>query len=132
MLHLLSDGLVNEATDQWNMGSTAGIIAVTFGIVEVLKKYVKPTTPYIGKIPTWVFPITIAVLLALAANKIITVQGQPILAGDTWVVLGRAFMAAASSSGLFSMIKNSKTTLGESQTLASSMKPSEDQTMTPE
>lgn len=107
----------------WNLSSISGIILVTFALMEVLKAYVKPTTPIMGKAPTWLTTIVIAEILAALANMVIKPYGKPLLPGDHWAVLWQAFLGAGSASGFFSMIKNRYATIGCAQPLSAPPKP---------
>lgn len=107
----------NFDPETWNLSSVTGITSITFLILEILKAYIHKTTPIIGKIPTWVFPIVVAFGLALTANKLIYIDGKPVLPGNFWVIAGKAFLAALGSSGIHSTLKNIATPIGVSKPL---------------
>lgn len=118
--------------DSINLTSITGVIAATFVVVEIIKKLVKPETPVLGKIPVILFPLVIAPILALVANKaMFRDDGTPILSGNVWTVLGRAILGAASSSGLYTWLRQPGITIGDAQPLIGSTKPGEDTTMKP-
>lgn len=118
--------------DSVNLASITGVIAVTFIIVEIMKKLVKPGTPILGRIPVILFPLVIAPILALLANKVMKLDdGTPILTGNIWTVLGRSILGAASSSGLYTWLRQPGTTVGDAQPLIGAIKPGEDSTMKP-
>jgi hypothetical protein len=104
--------------DALNIGSLTGVIGATMFIVEILKKIIKPTTPVLGKIPLMLFPILIAPGLALLCNKVFILDnGAPILSGNLWVVMYRAFLSAASTSGLYEWLRHGDKTIGDSKPL---------------
>lgn len=105
------------STDTLNLYSIAGVIACTFAIVEIAKRYIQPNT-MLGKIPIIFFPLVISPILALCANKLLKrSDGTPFLAGNTWTVLGRAFLGASSASGFFTWIKKPTVTVGDAKPL---------------
>ncbi len=122
----------SPAEDSYNLYSITGVIAITFVLVEIIKRMVKPTTPILGHIPVLLFPLIIAPILALAANKLMFQDdGTPFLSGNVWTVLGRSILGAASSSGLYTWLANPKTTVGEAQPLIGKSQSSEDNYMRP-
>lgn len=127
MIHFLADAVAatqpsNQTEDSLNLASISGIIAVTFIIVEVAKNLIKPTTKILGSVPVIFFPLIIAPTLAFFANKVMKLDdGSPILSGNIWIVLGRAILGAASSSGLYTWIHQPGTTVGEAKPLIGDM-----------
>lgn len=100
----------------WNLGSISGVILVTLGLTEILKRVFSKNEGF-GKIPVFVYSIVIAVILATVANKFLkTPEGNPVLAGDYLIVVWKAFIGAASASGFYSWLNNPES-VGSAQPL---------------
>lgn len=100
----------------WNLSSISGVILVTLGITEILKRLFSKNEGF-GKIPVFAYSIAIAILLATVANKFLkTPDGTPVLAGDYLIVVWKAIIGAASASGFYSWLNNPES-VGSAQPL---------------
>lgn len=116
------------------LSTVAGVVAASFFLTEVAKRYISEKTPVIGKIPVLLFPIVISLILTFLCNKVFRDNhGQPFLDGSIWTLLGTAFTSAATTSGFFSWLKNGAVTIGQAQPLGTSSanNTGEDTTMKP-
>lgn len=80
--------------------SIGGIVAATIVLVEILKRFLG-NTPFIMKVPTWVYAVIIAVVLTEVAHA-----GFNTLPGDDLPLLMQAVMLAAVASGFREWVGN--------------------------
>lgn len=115
-----------------NFTTIPGIVAASFFLTELIKRYVTSSTPIIGKIPVALVPLILCGILTFVANKLMRhPDGMPYLTGDTWSLVGGSILSAAGSSGIYTWIKSGGQTVGESQPISGGNPSSEDRTMKP-
>jgi hypothetical protein len=93
---------------QW-YGSLAGIIGATMLIVQILKRFAGNWSGF-ENVPTWVYSVVVAVLLASASKYfgLLTEAG-------TWLeVITQAVMLAGSASGFWTWLDNPTKPIGDS------------------
>jgi len=101
--------LASVDLEAWSLTSITGIILITMGLVEILKRLFSRNEGF-GKIPVFVYAMVIAAILATLANKVFkTEDGTPFLVGAYWVVLWRAVLSAAAASGFYSWLNKPET-----------------------
>lgn len=91
-----------------NLTTITGIVAATMLIVELLKRIFE-NSMYFNRIPIFVYAAVVSAILAIFANKIIYIDGQPLISGNLWIVIWQAVINAATASGLYSWIKKPET-----------------------
>lgn len=92
-----------------NLSSISGIVIATTFLVELVKKHLS-SYAWAKKIPVFVYSGAIAVILAFIANKVLrTPDGSPLLGGSTYSVMWAALLAALSSSGFYTWLRNPET-----------------------
>lgn len=118
-------------TPNVDLSSVASIVAASFVVTEVAKRYISEKTPVVGKIPVLLFPLVISAVLAVLSNKVFKDNtGKPFLQGNIWTLLISTVVSATSASGVFTWFKNGSQTIGNAQPLGT--KPNgEDNTMKP-
>lgn len=89
-----------------SLSSYSGIVIATMFIVEVLKRILDKVAGF-KSIPIFVYACTVAGVLAILANKVIKIDGHPLLQGqNVWIAVWKSVIGAAGASGFYGWLRN--------------------------
>jgi hypothetical protein len=102
----------------FDLTTVSGIGIVTVLIVESLKRSFTENKG-LGRIPVSAMAAVTAAGLSFLANKVLYVNGHPLLQGDWHEVIWKSVLSALQASGAVAWIKNGTTSLAEAQPIGS-------------